>query len=436
MKTGPQQSAILLLALLICNEFIFAGFHGVPWVHTHFTPGSYHHSLVVAALRLTDLWLVIALVWMRRSERLLDDLLRDSAGFNAVSAAFVFLLMLTLNPLYAGQWQAARLVFPLGVAFLAAKAFWLRFVRPGAAPVRPAVQRLATAGFALLLLFLLLECAFLFVARSHHNNTALASRIWFARHWQVNSLGYRDEEPVPDSRKKKIVLLGDSFVAGHGLADTRDRVGERLRQGLDERMWRGLGPAYQVFNLGLNGAGPQEEFEALKSYPVHPDLVILGWYVNDIEPFGDAARLPRDPLPCAVSLVHGSYLVNYLYWAFPHGDADYLARLRAAFADPKARNAHEVALWRIRHYCYEAKVPMLVLLFPPLFAPDELTAEIDAQASFWKGFNVRAVQVRPLLSDTLVDNIINASDPHPSVSLNARIGKSLVSEVLQVLSRP
>lgn len=428
MKTGPQQSAILILALLICNEFIFAGFRGVPWVHAHFTPGGYHHSLVVAALRLTDLWLAISVVWMRRSDRLLDDLLRDSAAFNAVSAAFAFLLMLALNPLYAGQWQAVRLVFPLGVAYLAAKAFWLRFVRAGAAPVRPVVQRLATVGFAFVLIFLLLECVFLFVARSHHNNTALASRIWFARHWQVNSLGYRDDAPVPDTRKKKILLLGDSFVAGHGLTDTRDRLGERLP--LE------LGPGFQVFNLGLNGAGPQEEFEALKSYPVKPDLVILGWYVNDIEPFVDDLQLPRDPLPCPVSLVHGSYLANYFYWSFPHGNGDYLARLKAAFADPKTRNDHEVALWRIRHFCYEAKVPMLVLLYPPLFAPDELKDEIDDQASFWHGFDVRAFEVKPLLSDTIADNIINASDPHPSARLNERMAKSLVSTIMHVLSRP
>ena len=58
----------------------------------------------------------------------------------------------------------------------------------------------------------------LFFAQSDGFNLTLSSRNWFARYWQpINSLGYRDVEPrAPRPGEKFVLVVGDSFVAGHG----------------------------------------------------------------------------------------------------------------------------------------------------------------------------------------------------------------------------
>src|SRR5262249_33200607 len=61
------------------------------------------------------------------------------------------------------------------------------------------LARLALATLALLAV----ELAFSCVARSHAVGYTLASRLWFARHWNPpgNRLGFRDAEHAEDGRK-------------------------------------------------------------------------------------------------------------------------------------------------------------------------------------------------------------------------------------------
>ena len=133
---------------------------------------------------------------------------------------------------------------------------------------------LSIAGLVTTLL--VLELVFMFVPRSHQTDRTLASRIWYKYYWSYNSLGFRDSEQThrDSSRNKVVAVLGDSFVAGHGIKDMSDRFVDRIRAH--------LGQGYQVFSLGINGATTLEEIETLRGFPYPIDVLILSHLPNDI----------------------------------------------------------------------------------------------------------------------------------------------------------
>ncbi|MBI2910195.1 MAG: hypothetical protein HYX92_21340 [Chloroflexi bacterium] len=107
--------------------------------------------------------------------------------------------------------------------------------------------------------------------------------------WEVriNSKGLRDYEyPLEKAQGKfRIAVLGDSvsFGSGVNLEDTYAKVLERtLNRGANR---------YEVINFSVPAADTPEELAALKgkvpSYK--PDLVVLGYMLNDTKPTLDAA---------------------------------------------------------------------------------------------------------------------------------------------------
>ena len=103
---------------------------------------------------------------------------------------------------------------------------------------------------------------FLFLRQSDGFNLTISSRNWFADHWNpVNSLGYRDDEPAPPGPGRTAVLvLGDSFAAGHGIDDYRDRFSNLLG--------KQLGGAFAVYNASDIGWDSTDELGALERYQI------------------------------------------------------------------------------------------------------------------------------------------------------------------------
>src|SRR4029079_8000931 len=66
----------------------------------------------------------------------------------------------------------------------------------------------------------------------------LASNRWLHLYFwnHVNALGYRDVEHPPElfRSRRSVLVLGDSFVAGYGIKDPRDRFSDILQQRLGD----------------------------------------------------------------------------------------------------------------------------------------------------------------------------------------------------------
>lgn len=101
--------------------------------------------------------------------------------------------------------------------------------------------------------------------------------------WSINSLGMRDRE---HPRRKpegvyRILVLGDSFVQGHGVR-LEDTMVRRLETSLarSPRQQR-----VEVLNAGVFGYSPLLEYFYLRELiePLDPDLVIVGFFLgNDV----------------------------------------------------------------------------------------------------------------------------------------------------------
>lgn len=103
---------------------------------------------------------------------------------------------------------------------------------------------------------------------------------------RTNSVGMRADREYTLEKPDgvfRIVGLGDSFTFGYGV-NVEDTYLARL-----ERLLLESGTNAEVINLGVAGLGTAEELRILQESGLQydPDLVILGYYVNDL---GDNTR--------------------------------------------------------------------------------------------------------------------------------------------------
>lgn len=93
----------------------------------------------------------------------------------------------------------------------------------------------------------------------------------------VNSLGWRDTERTVERipGKKRIAVLGDSFMEGVGVEDA-----ELFTRQLENL----LGPDVEVLNFGLSSLGTVQQ-EILYEHVIaayKPDIVLVAFYMNDV----------------------------------------------------------------------------------------------------------------------------------------------------------
>jgi lysophospholipase L1-like esterase len=104
-----------------------------------------------------------------------------------------------------------------------------------------------------------------------------------------NSLGYRDLERslAKPAGARRIVVLGDSFTWGAGV-DFDDTYAQRLERALSRR--RGL--PVEAVNLALPGFATADELAVLErqGFAYQPDLVLLGFVLNDAEDEASAEK--------------------------------------------------------------------------------------------------------------------------------------------------
>ena len=110
------------------------------------------------------------------------------------------------------------------------------------------------------------------------NSTALIVYPGEARHYiRTNAWGFRDNPPpLNGDKKRKILVLGDSFVSNIAVGDNEvftDIMGRQLKN-------------TAVLNFGVNGYGEVQEYLLLQQWlsRVNPELVIVVIYIrNDFE---------------------------------------------------------------------------------------------------------------------------------------------------------
>ena len=97
-----------------------------------------------------------------------------------------------------------------------------------------------------------------------------------------NSAGFRDHEHARQKQPgvTRVVVLGDSVTEGSGV---------EVDEIFSSRLQRGLGPRYEVINLGMSGLNTPQEVHVLEieGLGYDPDVVIVNFVLNDCDFFSE-----------------------------------------------------------------------------------------------------------------------------------------------------
>jgi len=296
------------------------------------------------------------------------------------------------------------------------------------------IKNLTALAYILIVLFMVMEGIFMFVPRSHHAGIPLCSKIWFFKYWKpINHYGFRDKE-IDTTKQENLFVVGDSYTAGHGLKHISNRFSNMLDKDLSLQ-----NNEIQVINLGTNGADTKEEYNVtmqfIKDSGIKPGMIILQYFGNDIDRVAINNGLQFSgfeayaDVPAYIKqIVQSSYFLNYIYWVFPHGDANsYIDFLKESYNDQEVFEKHLEDLNLFINYTRMDSIPMLVVVFP--FMQDIPFSEelyIGKITTFLDQQQVDYIDVSKLIFDLPIsERVINNNDTHPGELVNRLVADTI-----------
>jgi len=326
------------------------------------------------------------------------------------------------------------------VVFAILVALWQLFARVWTRPsgLRTAATRLSLSLGTLLICLVAAEVyCYNFVIVSDGFGFTLASHRWMQKHWwPVNSLGYRDLEPdsAAIAGRRLLVVVGDSFVAGDGTADYRDRFANVLGAH--------LGDGWRVNVVAKRGWNTPQEIAGLRRFPLAPDVVVLSYYVNDIEVAAAKAGRPRPglvvPPPRLLRpFVDNLYSLNYAYWRlYRFREGGSMGAIYRRYLIEVARD-DQIWLLQLRELrslvqLAERRAKRVVAVVFPTLVDTEASRPLTTKVvQLLRRRRVEVLDLAPRLAgrDT-ASLIVNRMNVHPSVALHHEVA-DLLYEMLR-----
>ncbi len=245
---------------------------------------------------------------------------------------------------------------------------------------------------------------------------------WFDRYFHPNRSGLRDSldhyEESPAAGVRRVSFFGDSFTAGHGIADVEDRFGNLVRHAR---------PDWEVHVFSMTGWNTDDEIASVRTVAKEDyelDLAVLVYTLNDIS----------DIMPEWQRILNGiygsidpgfpfrhSYFLNTLYfrwWAMRDPEIDrYFELLREAYAGP-IWTEQQRRLRRFDATVRELGGRTLVVTFPFLhtLGPDYPFQRIHQELDeFWRRLGVPHVDLLGVFEGLSPDElVVNHHDSHPN----------------------
>ena len=127
----------------------------------------------------------------------------------------------------------------------------------------------------------------------------------------INAMGFRDDKefsaPIRDTKKARVMVLGDSFVWG---------VGVSAKQNITTYLQSRLGDGFEVYNLAIPGYGISQMYATYQRFKtiIDPDIVVLLFIDNnvlrDLDGGKPTFRLENDALVLRNSLTPTEVAAN------------------------------------------------------------------------------------------------------------------------------
>ncbi len=376
-----------------------------------------------------DLVCIVTGLLVIRGKNSLKYLINNSFAYNLFLLVAAFVILFGINGISPGRFKVIRILLVLGMFYLLTNCLYLAVIKKRKEEIHNFYKNMALVIYSLVFIFLILEVVFMFFVQSHRYNGSLSSRSWFNKYYELNSEGYRDREYdwEAEKGKTKVMVLGDSFVEGHGIEDPGDRFSDVLGSYLPD--------SYQVFNLGHGGSDVKDGLQRLREYPLKPDLLVFSYYPNDMEndcqeagmEIARIAHMQEVPGPLRY-FVKRSYLINYVYWKYPHGSdlfnyRDYLA---GCYADSTALELHLGHLDAMQDYTDSLGIPMITVVWPFLEAIDSTRFAADSIVNHLYMSGGHLIDVGAMLRGRPAEDlIVNLNDAHANEAVHKEVGDSL-----------
>ncbi len=184
---------------------------------------------------------------------------------------------------------------------------------------------------------------------------------------EINSLGLRDREvsKAKPPGTYRIVVLGDSTTLGWGVPFNK-MYPKILEQGLHANPPSQRWTNYEVLNTGIGNYNTSQEVASFKErwLALEPDMVLLGWYINDAEP---------TPKPSNNWLAYHSYGYNWVASNFDSAlrnvgaNKDYRGYYNGLYeANQSGWHRSQEAFAELAQLCATRNLPLHILLIPEL----------------------------------------------------------------------
>lgn len=330
-------------------------------------------------------------------------------------------------------WAGYILILMMGVAITAGLVRLYQKLWTNRPDFREISVNLTISLFFLFLTFMAVEFYFkVFFAQSDAFTFTLSAQNWKERYWYpINSLGYRDREwSEQDIKGKlKIMVVGDSLAAGQGINNYQDRFSNKLNEF--------LGDQAVVFNVASPGWDTRREIQAVVDYPYRPDILILAYFINDVEGAAFHQGVKREkfdiykPPSILKPLIENSYAFNFLYWRLvrlgqQEGQADYWQWLSEIFETPAIWWVHQQELQMIYEGVQAEGIRLIVVVFPNITTLRESQKITQPVLDFFQGRGVPTIDVAKLVENKEPRELMASPvDGHPNEIVNLKVAEQL-----------
>ena len=186
--------------------------------------------------------------------------------------------------------------------------------------------------------------------------------------YSINSAGFRDREFAvkKDPGVFRIAILGDSIVWGYGL-----KLEHTFAKQLEKLLNEGTDNNFEVMNFGVSGYSTMQEIEyyRVKASRYEPDLVIVGYCLNDFKESSVEGNAFRHSY---YGLFSKSYLYDYLHRVFTGVSYNQFGYMPDA---PKAQIDLQEQFRKLASYCNGRR--NVVVVFPALADFDDYFFEVE-----------------------------------------------------------
>jgi hypothetical protein len=287
-----------------------------------------------------------------------------------------------------------------------------------------------------------------------HVTTTDDNYSYFARRWrdahtgELDSDGFRTQPyaEFPAPGVTRIAVIGDSFTFGSGI-EAADRLTNRIEAHLNARGKR----RFEVLNFGKTGQETEDEIETMRTVlaRAHPDVVLIQWFVNDVESRPKQRPQAWPLLPSArvdyflkarsalYFLLNRSWVQIQIRGGWVQSYEDYM---RERFTDPSAAASIDAkrkfeALMTLPR---AARVGVGAFFYPQLEAvggdlghfPNEFL--LERMLATCRGLGVHCVDLRgPLTALQPQERWVNQFDHHPGAEANRVAAAAVLAEFEQ-----